>query len=500
MTMYRSSLVKAFLFALSVCSTAQAGKVSSSLKIHLPKDLTRVNGYDHREALFGIPPYGGSIQQNVVYADHDMCTPPTNANWKSPFFLLVDRGSCSFVQKVRNAQHAGAAAVIIADNTCQCSHEKVCTPEANTECEKHEPIMADDGSGFDITIPSVLMFKQDADPIKEQLKKKKTVRIELQWSLPNPDDHVEWDLWTSPTDFVSTQFKAEFGDAVKALGNTATFKPHMYIYDGLDANCRDDEGKTTCFNLCTNEGRYCATDPDGDIDFGISGADVVTESIRRLCIWEVYGDDGVGQEWWDYVRVFTEKCDTSAQFMKDACVRAVMEEIDMDYDMVDQCIFRHGGLEDDVSNDALDTQLDDKESNGIVIMPVVYVNGVAVRGALEFAVVFKALCAGYAEGTAPVICNQCASCADEKECVLNGGRCSAAAGSVKQSTFVGSLALTIVVCSMVGVLMYMRQQRMMKDQVRGILKEYMPLDLQNQNVDNAFDDDDDLQLTKGEMS
>ena len=56
------------------------------------------------------------------------------------------------------------------------------------------------GSGFDITIPSVLMFKQDADPIKEQLKKKKTVRIELQWSLPNPDDHVEWDLWTSPTD------------------------------------------------------------------------------------------------------------------------------------------------------------------------------------------------------------------------------------------------------------------------------------------------------------
>ena len=39
--------------------------------------------------------------------------------------------------------------------------------------------------------------------------------------------------------------------------------------------------------------------------------------------------------------------------------------------------------------------------------------------------------------------------------------------------------------------MYMRQQRMMKDQVRGILKEYMPLDIQNQHVDSAFDEDDD---------
>ena len=43
--------------------------------------------------------------------------------------------------------------------------------------------------------------------------------------------------------------------------------------------------------------------------------------------------------------------------------------------------------------------------------------------------------------------------------------------------------------------MYMRQQRMMKDQVRGILKEYMPLDIQNQNVDSAFDDDDDHEIS-----
>ncbi len=422
-----------------------------------------------------------------------MCTTDVKPHWKSPFILLVDRGGCSFVQKVRNAQHAGAAAVVIADNTCQCSHEKVCTPEANTQCEQHEPIMADDGSGYDITIPSVLIFKQDADPLKESLLHKKSVRMELTWSLPNPDDHVEWDLWTSPTDYVSAEFKHEFKSAIEAFGERASFTPHMYIYDGLNAECRDSEGNNQCFNLCTNNGRYCAADPDNDLEFGISGADVVTESMRRLCIWQLYGDDGVGLEWWDYVKSFIDKCDTSSDFMNEECVKEVMSELDMDYDMVEQCIYNHGGLEDDGANDVLDQQLDDKDSNGIVIMPVAYINGVAVRGALEYATIFKAICAGYASGKEPSICTKCATCIDEKGCVENGGTCKArlSTGAVGMQTYFLSMILVFVSCAVVGTLLYMHQQRLMKDQVRGILKEYMPLDVQNQNVESAVDGQED---------
>ncbi len=422
-----------------------------------------------------------------------MCTTDVKPHWKSPFILLVDRGGCSFVQKVRNAQHAGAAAVVIADNICQCSHEKICTPEANTECEQHEPIMADDGSGYDVTIPSVLMFKQDADPLKESLVHKKVVRLELTWSLPNPDDHVEWDLWTSPTDYVSAEFKHEFKSAIEALGERASFTPHMYIYDGLNAECRDKEGNNQCFNLCTNSGRYCAADPDNDLEFGISGADVVTESMRRLCIWQLYGNDGVGLEWWDYVKNFIDKCDTSSDFMNEECVKEVMSEMDMDYDMVEQCIYNHGGLKDDGINDVLDQQLNDKDSNGIVVMPVAYINGVAVRGALEYATIFKAICAGYASGKEPSICTKCANCKDEKECVENGGTCKASlsSGAVGLQSYLLSMLSVVIVCGVVGIAMYMHQQRLMKDQVRGILKEYMPLDIQNQNVESAVDGQED---------
>lgn len=483
---------RSLFLASSVLSIANAGKVSSSVKVHLPKELSRAGGYDHREALFGIPPYGGSIQQNVIYPDSDidMCSPVTNEKWKSPFILFVDRGGCTFVQKVRNAQHAGAAAVVIADNACQCKHEKTCTPEPNTVCEKREPIMADDGSGYDITIPSILLFKQDADPIKQALLKKHTVRMELSWSLPNPDGHVEWDLWTSPTDYVSSQFKNDFKDAVVAFGPTASMTPHMYIYDGIAAKCRNDEQKSECFNLCTNEGRYCAADPDNDLDYGISGADVVTESVRRLCMWELYGkDDGIGLVWWDYIKAFQAECDTSESFMKEDCIKSAMEAAGADYDAVEQCIFNHGGLEKPDENDALQQQLEDKEKNGIVIMPVVYVNGVAIRGQLEFATIFKAICAGFAPGTQPAICDKCAKCPDEKACVLNG-HCPAHDGSVDNTTFVGSLAGVVLIFSVIGAVCYVRQQRAMEAQVKGMIKEYMPLEINNQGP-TALEQDDD---------
>jgi len=459
--------------------------------------LSRPSGYDHREALFGIPPYGGSIQQNVIYAGtNDMCSATTNNDWKSPFILMVDRGSCSFVQKVRNAQHAGAAAVIIADNTCQCKHDKICTPEPDAVCEEHEPIMADDGSGYDITIPSVLLFKQDADPIKEVFSKKHTVRIELGWSLPNPDGHVEWDLWTSPTDYVTTKFKSEFKAAVVALGSAATLTPHMYVYDGLAAKCRNEEGTSDCMNLCTNVGRYCAADPDNDLNYGISGADVVGESVRRLCLWKLYGDDGIGLEWWNYIEAFQDTCDTSLLFMRDDCIKLAMLEAGVDYDAVQQCVLNNGGLDEPEENVLLQQQLDDKEANGIVIMPVVYVNGVAVRGQLEFATIFKAICSGYALGTEPNICTKCSNCSDEKTCV-NIGKCPISDGTVEQSTFLASMASIVLFFSAIGVGCYVRQQRIMKDQVRGMIKEYMPLDMSQQNNDGTAleQDDDDAQGT-----
>jgi len=189
------SLAAALLLGMASVSVKAWGtpdNVSSRFQVQVPKSLFREKGYDHREALFGTPPYGGSIAQNIYYTDTDLCD-PTSVNpstgypsrpvdpttnkqepWPSPFILMVDRGSCSFVQKARNAQHAGAAVVIIADNLCLCNDSACLNMTAGSfqSCQSTEPIMADDGSGGDITIPAFLIFKQDAYGIIQEVKER----------------------------------------------------------------------------------------------------------------------------------------------------------------------------------------------------------------------------------------------------------------------------------------------------------------------------------------
>lgn len=61
-------------------------------------------------------------------------------------FMLADRGECSFVQKVRNMEDAGAAVGIVVDNS-----------DENIE----NIVMSDDGTGAGIRIPSMLISKRD---------------------------------------------------------------------------------------------------------------------------------------------------------------------------------------------------------------------------------------------------------------------------------------------------------------------------------------------------
>ena len=246
-----------------------------SCNTQIPKSLTKADGYDHREALFGNPPYGATIQQQVYYAASTLCESTVdttggypqrsdNSPWKAPFILMVDRGDCTFVKKVRNAQRAGAAAVLIADDMCLCSHEACFGDDGQDNeliCEDTEPIMADDGSGSDITIPSFLLFKEDADPIKQALMKNQNVRVSMSFSLPNPDSRVEYDMWTTPSDPLSRDILMSFKEAAVALGDEAFFTPHQYIctYEAFDHKCH-------CF-VCSSYACRHFHDSEADVPF-----------------------------------------------------------------------------------------------------------------------------------------------------------------------------------------------------------------------------------------
>ena len=96
--------------------------------------------------------------------------------------VLVDRGQCTFVTKVRNLEKLGVKLAIIADNEEELSENL---------------IMADDGTGQSINIPSFIIRKKDGEKFKNTLKDLSTVFLKVELDIAHPDNRVEYELWYS---------------------------------------------------------------------------------------------------------------------------------------------------------------------------------------------------------------------------------------------------------------------------------------------------------------
>lgn len=91
----------------------------------------------------------------------DACSPLTNASAIAGKIALVDRGTCTFVAKAKNAQNAGALALIVADNV-----------DAN-------PPSGLGGTDSTVTIPTVRITKADGDRLKANLDAGVSVTLRL---------------------------------------------------------------------------------------------------------------------------------------------------------------------------------------------------------------------------------------------------------------------------------------------------------------------------------
>lgn len=143
----------------------------TTLTITEPSSVAR--NYDIGRAAFGTDvnsrPFSGRVVQAVDAATTsgptttDGCTPFTNANAIAGNVALVDRGSCLFVEKARNAQNAGATGLIVVDNS-----RETCTP----------PGMG--GEADDITITVVSIGAKDGDLLKAPLGANTSVSAQLR--------------------------------------------------------------------------------------------------------------------------------------------------------------------------------------------------------------------------------------------------------------------------------------------------------------------------------
>ncbi len=143
-------------------------------------------------ASFGPPvSFPGNTANMVTSVPADGCTAITNGAAMSGRTALIDRGNCNFTVKSKNAQDAGAVAVVIADNVAG-------------------PVAGMSGTDATITIPSVRITLADGNTIKAQLGSGVNATIMLDRSVPGGADTNGRALLYTPNPFESGSSVSHF--------------------------------------------------------------------------------------------------------------------------------------------------------------------------------------------------------------------------------------------------------------------------------------------------
>ncbi len=137
--------------AISVAGSYNDIGESTYLKVLSPGDVPKLL-YSANDADFGPAfPSEGLIGYLALAAPADGCSALTNGESVFGKIAVIDRGQCTFVQKVKNAQNAGASAVLVVNNT---------PGYLDTDLG---------GSDASIVIPSAFITLEDGTILKERL-------------------------------------------------------------------------------------------------------------------------------------------------------------------------------------------------------------------------------------------------------------------------------------------------------------------------------------------
>ncbi|KAK9697141.1 hypothetical protein RND81_08G017600 [Saponaria officinalis] len=415
-----------FVLLTWVCSIESRFVVEkNSLRLTSPENIKGT--YDSAIGNFGIPQYGGTLAGTVVYPKDnrkgckefsDFSISFKKKPGALPTFVLLDRGDCFFALKVWNAQQAGAAAVLVADDVDEALIT-MDTPEEDSTSAKYIE---------NITIPSALIEKSFGQTLKKSINNGDMVNVNLDWreAVPHPDDRVEYELWTTSNDECGVKcemlmgFMKEFKGAGQILekGGFTQFTPHYITWYCPQAFTISKQ----CKSQCINHGRYCAPDPEQDFSRGYEGKDVVVENLRQLCVFKVANETRKPWVWWDYVTDFQIRCPMKDKKYNKDCAEGVIKSLDLDLKKIEKCM---GDPEADEDNPVLkeeqEAQIGKGSRGDVTILPTLVVNNRQYRGKLEKGAVLKAICSGFEETTEPAVC--LSDDIQTNECLDNNGGC-----------------------------------------------------------------------------
>ena len=303
--------------------------------------------------------------------------------------LLLKRGGCSYVTKVRNAQIAKAKMVFIINNE-----------PGNI----NHLVMGDDGTGIDITIPSVLITQEVGEILIEYyLKKKKKEKIIVDISFDGiSSDKVVVELFFSSYEKRAYTFIENMRKYFDEFENNVIFVPQYVIFKS--PFYRSDKPSKT--ENCVSKGLYCSLPKPSSVIK--DGRAIVLENLRQKCLHKKYESNM--DFYYSYMSIFYSKClNLNNPKFNAKCSKLVLSDMGLNETDLDGCFAESFGISDvnddkgyENDNYLLKELYKTKENYLINTLPALYINKIPLLGSITEMNLVDALC--NAVRTKPDIC------------------------------------------------------------------------------------------------
>ena len=300
---------------------------------------------------------------------------------------MVYQGSCGYIEKIKNIEKSGGhLAIVISDKDDNIGGI----------------FMSDEGTGYDISIPAVLISNSDGKKLvayylnhADSHEDIKEIKLEVKFENENKDNTVKYDIWYSPDQESAYSFLNDFKNFQDALGENAILGIHFFTYPHYDY--RPDK-KQKIAN-CLGSGLYCSRPGKSGVK---DGTEVIKESLRQKCIYN-YAYEKKGKKdnrylYWDYIHNFYQNCVMVGK-IDITCSENVLKNLKIPSTDIQKC-YEDSFIGDKneknyelySQNSIFDSEYELRKKNFISKSPSITINERVYLGSWKADYVFESLC------------------------------------------------------------------------------------------------------------
>ena len=274
----------------------------------------------------------GQLFMETITESHDACSSLSGLNLKNKFdsifdenfkILLAYRGACSFAQKARNAQNAGASMLIIINI-------------GNTPI--NHVIFNDDSN--DINIPVTLINNNDGKIIEDYLKLNPNSKIlaEVNFSPQSTKKVVDFKFFFSSSEPRAYDLLGNMTKYLDKFGEQISFTPYYVVHQNP---YYVEENPQSNIN-CLSRGVYCYFPKQTTITQ--EGQKILLEDLRQKCMFKLEKDK-TKSSYYEYMNTFSKQCiNNPIKSFSKTCSHSTLEKMGYPENYLDNCLAESFGV------------------------------------------------------------------------------------------------------------------------------------------------------------